>query len=59
MEITDFLRRVSLFSNLSDRNLKRLGRACSTRKVSSNDLTSARMMKRLGFLSLFLERLES
>ena len=37
MEISEFLKKVSLFSNLSDRNLRRLSRACTARSFTAGD----------------------
>lgn len=37
MDIVEFLRKVSLFSNLNDRNLRRLSRACTIRSFQAGD----------------------
>lgn len=37
MEVADFLKKISLFANLTDRNLKRLARACTERSFNPGD----------------------
>ena len=37
MDVADFLRKVSLFTNLADRNLKRLARVCTERTFDPGD----------------------